>query len=59
MQLQVRSPVGIIIPERDQKPCNTWSTLLLERIRKSNKKPVNYEKVNRVTQEENENPALF
>lgn len=59
MQPQVRSPVVIIIPERDQKPWNTSSTVLLERMRKSNKKPVNYEKVNGVTQEENENPALF
>ena len=59
MQLQVRGPVGIIIPERDQKPCNTWSTVLLEGMRKSNKKPVNYEKVNGVTQEESENPAPF
>ena len=32
---------------------------VLERMRKCNKKPVNYEKVKGETQEEKENPALF
>lgn len=58
MQSQVRSPAGIIIPERDQKPWGMWSTVLLEGMRESNKKSINYEKVKGVTQE-NENPADF
>ena len=58
MQSQVRSPAGIIILERDQKPWNMWSTVLLEGMRESNKKSTNYEKVKGLTQE-NENPAFF
>lgn len=59
-QFQIRSPIRIIIPGREQNPGSTWSNQCdLEGMRKCIKKPVNYGEVKWMTQEEKENPTFF